>query len=241
MSDGSIIEFNNVTKIYSSEMFSRHVGINDISIRITEGVCYGLVGPNGSGKTTIIKLILGLLYPNKGTIKLFGETPKTSHKTRIGYLPELTYYYDFLTPEEILYFFGRLYGITGKKLKTRVNDVLNTVDLYKYRERKLKTFSKGMLQRLGVAQSIFNNPSLLIVDEPTIGLDPVGLKDFVKMLESFKNNGVTIVFSSHQLMYAQKLCDTVSILNQGALMRTINANDIESLEDLYIATIGGAE
>jgi len=232
------IEFEKVTKVYRPGFFRRHIGIADFSLAIPRGKTFGLLGPNGSGKTTVIKLILGLIYPDQGRITIFGETPGVRTLARTGYLPELLYYHDFLTPVEILKFYGALYGMKRALIERRTEEVLAQVGLIRQSNQRLKTFSKGMLQRLGVAQAVINDPDLLILDEPTMGLDPIGLKDFFVMIAGMKARGKTIIFSSHQLVYAQDICDEVAIVNNGKLLYATAVDKVKSLEDIFIQKVG---
>ncbi len=232
------IEFEKVTKVYRPGFFRRNIGVSGLTLAVPEGKTFGLLGPNGSGKTTVIKLILGLIHPDRGRISIFGDAPGVRALARIGFLPELLYYHDFLTPVEILHFYGSLYGMQPALLKQRIAEVLAQVGLAGQSRRRLRTFSKGMLQRLGVAQAVINDPDLLILDEPTMGLDPIGLKDFFLMVSAMKARGKTIIFSSHQLVYAQEICDEVAIINKGKLLYTAVVDRAESLEGLFIEKVG---
>jgi ABC-2 type transport system ATP-binding protein len=232
------IEFEKVTKVYRPGFFRRHIGVENFTLNIPEGRTFGLLGPNGSGKTTFIKLILGLIHPDKGRIRIFGEPPGVRTLARIGFLPELLYYHDFLTPVEILKFYGALYGMKPALIKQRAEEVLSQVGLTAHSGRRLKTFSKGMLQRLGVAQAVINDPDILILDEPTMGLDPIGLKDFFEMIARMKERGKTIVFSSHQLVYAQDICDECAIINNGKLLYRADVDKKQSLEEIFIEKVG---
>jgi len=227
------IEFDQVTKTYRPGFFRRQPGVRDVTIAIPEGMTYGLLGPNGSGKTTIIKLILGLITPDAGAVRLFGGTPCAALMARVGYLPELLYYHDFLSPEEILRFYGNLYGLSGAALTGRIDEVLALAGLETCRRRRLKTFSKGMLQRLGIAQAVISDPDLLILDEPTMGLDPLGLRDFFRLVGRMKERGKTIVFSSHHLTYAQQVCDSVAIVDRGSVVYAGRVAAGRPLDDIF--------
>jgi ABC-2 type transport system ATP-binding protein len=194
--------------------------VRDISIRVEHGQVYGFLGPNGAGKTTTIKACMDLIRPTSGTIRLYGREPgDPAVKQRIGYLPEQPYFYDYLKPQEILDFFGRLFGIERRERKKRIDMLIDRVGLGHARNRALRKFSKGMLQRLGIAQALLNDPDLLVLDEPMSGLDPMGRHDIRDLIIEERKKGKTVFFSTHILSDVEYLCDRVAIVVGGVVRR----------------------
>ncbi|RMF97185.1 MAG: ABC transporter ATP-binding protein [Candidatus Schekmanbacteria bacterium] len=222
------IEIEGLTKKYRSGFFLRSVtAVENLSLSIKEGEITGFLGPNGAGKTTTIKSILGIITPTAGTIKIFGEDPKNvSIKNRIGFLPEEPYFYDYLKGYEFLKFYGNLFGIEGKTLKKRIDVLLDEVKLTFAASRPLKKYSKGMLQRIGIAQALINDPDLIILDEPMSGIDPIGRKDIREIILNLKDKGKTIFFSSHILSDVEMICDCVAIINKGHLIEVKKIDEI---------------
>ena len=220
MADDSIIETRNLTKIYR-DFWGRKktTALNALNISIRRGEIFGLLGPNGSGKTTTIKLLLGLLFPSNGEAFVFGQpTTDVAKNERIGYLPEESYLYRFLNAEETLDFYGRLFKLDPQKRQREVQRLIDEVGLKDRRKLLLKEYSKGMRQRIGLAQAMINNPDLVILDEPTSGLDPKGsrwMKDFILAL---RNQGKTVIMCSHRLEDVQDVCDRIAILSEGELI-----------------------
>lgn len=193
--------------------------LNDINLEIARGEIFGLLGPNGSGKSTLLKILLGLILPTQGKTTVFNQPPwETAIKNRIGFLPELPQYYPFLNPAETLDFYARFFMIPGGLKKKRIEELLHTVDLHEHKKRRLGTFSKGMLQRIGIAVSLINDPDLLLLDEPTVGLDPLGAVKIRDLLAGLKNKGKTIVLCSHILSEIEYSCDNIGILFKGRLI-----------------------
>src|SRR3982750_4856872 len=192
------------------------VAIKDLSLRIEPGEVYGLLGPNGSGKSTTLKILLGLVSPTRGCTEIFGRDSRLveSHEA-VGFLPENPYFYKYLTGEETLRFFGRLSGVVGATLRRRIDELLDIVGLTGARNRPLATYSKGMLQRIGLAQALINRPKLLILDEPTAGVDPLGSREICNLIRQLKAEGITVLLSSHLLAQAEGICDRVGILANG--------------------------
>src|SRR5712675_2286634 len=196
------------------------LAVKDLNLRIEPGEVYGLLGPNGSGKSTTLKIILGLVSPTRGRTEIFGRDSRlVESREAVGFLPENPYFYKYLTGAETLRFFGRLCGMAGATLKSRVNELLDLVGLTKARNRRLGTYSKGMLQRIGLAQALIHNPKLLVLDEPTAGVDPAGSRDIQELIAALKNRGTTVLLSSHLLTQVQEVCDRVGILHRGRLLR----------------------
>jgi len=196
------------------------VAVRDLNLRIEAGEVYGLLGPNGSGKSTTLKIILGLVSPTRGRTKIFGRgSSLVRSREAVGFLPENPYFYKFLTGEETLRFFGKLCRLNGSRLKDRVCELLELVGLTNARDQRLSTYSKGMLQRIGLAQALINEPKLVVFDEPTAGVDPTGSRDIRNIIIDLKQRGVTVLLSSHLLGQVQEICDRVGILARGTLMR----------------------
>ncbi len=193
--------------------------VRGVSLSIPEGGVYGLIGPNGSGKSTIMKALVGLLRPDAGHCRVFGA-PATaaSNRREIGFLPENPYFYKFLSGAETLRFYGRLCGLRGAALRARVDELLALTGLTEAAHRRLGGYSKGMLQRIGLAQALVQRPRLLVLDEPTAGVDPIGSRDIRDIIENIARQGVTVFLCSHLLEQVQEVCDRVGILYQGCLI-----------------------
>jgi len=185
---------------------------------VQEGQIFGLLGPNGSGKTTTIKLLLGLVFPTSGSGEIFGYPLGTlDYKKRIGFVPEGPYFYDYLNAVELLRFYGGLFEMRGAELEDRIEELLKLVGMWGRRKRKVINYSRGMLQRIGLAQGLINDPDLLLADEPTSGLDPIGAIQIRELLIRLRDEGKTIFLCSHLLKEMEPLCDTVAILNRGVV------------------------
>jgi ABC-2 type transport system ATP-binding protein len=218
--------------------------VAELDLEIRSGEVFGLLGPNGAGKTTTMNVLLGFVNATSGDAKIFGLTAREPQaRQRLGYLPELTYYYKFLSAEELLRFYAEIFGIPKPQREKRIDDVLKLVDLEHARKRLIKTYSKGMQQRVGLAQALINNPDLLILDEPTSGLDPVGRMQVRDIIQRLKSEGKTVLFSSHELGEVETVCDRVAILHEGRL-KVVGAVDALSrehncgLEQLFLRVIG---
>jgi ABC-2 type transport system ATP-binding protein len=213
------VETRNLTKVYR-DFWGRKkkVALNALDLQIHKGEIFGLLGPNGSGKTTTIKLLLGLLFPTSGEGFVFNEpAAKVEKNERIGYLPEESYLYRFLNAEETLDFYGRLFNIPTDVRKKRAAELIDMVDLSKDKKRILREYSKGMRQRIGLAQALINDPDLVILDEPTSGLDPLGSAWMKELIRDLKKKGKTILMCSHRLDDVQDVCDRIAILYGGDL------------------------
>jgi len=214
-----VVETRKLTKIFL-DFWGRKkkTALRALDIHVEEGEIFGLLGPNGSGKTTTIKLLLGLLYPTEGEALVLGKPTTDVRKNEfIGYLPEESYLYRFLTAEETLDFYGRLFDIEGSERRRRAAELIERVGLQRDRKRQLREYSKGMRQRIGLAQALINNPRLVILDEPTSGLDPLGaywMKDLIRQL---RDEGKTVIMCSHRLEDVQDICDRIAILHEGDL------------------------
>jgi ABC-2 type transport system ATP-binding protein len=193
--------------------------LQGLSLSVDEGEIYGFLGPNGAGKTTTLKILLGLLRATDGKAEVLGEAAGSlSMRRRIGFLPEAPYFYDYLTAKEFLMFYGRLGGLGHADLEKRIPELLDIVGLTPAQSRQLRTFSKGMLQRVGLAQAIIHDPELVILDEPMSGLDPVGRKQVRDVILSLRDRGKTVFFSSHIIPDVEMICDRVGIVMKGKLV-----------------------
>lgn len=203
--------------------------VKGVSLSIRQGAVYGLIGPNGSGKSTIMKALVGLLSPDEGSCRVFGQ-PATaaSNRSEIGFLPENPYFYKFLTGAETVRFYGRLCGLHGKDLSARVEEMLALVGLEDAANRRLGGYSKGMLQRVGLAQALVQRPRLLVLDEPTAGVDPIGSRAIRDIILNLKEQGMTVFLCSHLLEQVQEVCDNVGILYQGCLIADGTMEEITS-------------
>ena len=223
------------------------VAVKGLSLSVRQGEVYGFLGPNGAGKTTTMNVLLGFINATGGDAWLLGANVREPiARQRIGYLPELTYYYKFLTVEELLRFYARLFKIRGADAERRINEILELVELEHARKRLIRTYSKGMQQRAGLAQALINNPDLLILDEPTSGLDPVGRMKVREIIQRLKSNGKTVFFSSHELGEVETVCDRVAILSEGELKVEGRVDDLVrqhqcNLEQVFLKVIGYQE
>ncbi|MGO9648360.1 MAG: ABC transporter ATP-binding protein [Terriglobales bacterium] len=214
------IEILGLTKTYQVGFWRKRpkCALRPLHLQVDEGEIFGFLGPNGAGKTTTLKLLMGLVYPSAGSARILGsEINDPRMKAQIGFLPEQPYFYDYLTAAELLAYYAQLSGIAAKERNHRVTEVLARVGLPDVGGMQLRKFSKGMLQRVGIAQAILHNPRLLFFDEPMSGLDPIGRREVRDLMEELKRAGKTVFFSTHILSDAEALCDRVAIIHQGEL------------------------
>jgi ABC-2 type transport system ATP-binding protein len=218
--------------------------VHDLSLTVEAGEVVGFLGPNGAGKSSTIKAIMGFLAPESGSVHIFGLDAGTpAAKSCIGYLPEVALYYPFLTPMETLWLYGRLQKMNGTEIRRASLDLLKRVGLEGKERHPLRTFSKGMQQRLGIAQALLGNPRLLVLDEVTSGVDPIGRRDLRELLADIRHNGTTIFFSSHELDEVAQLCDRIILIHQGhkiderPMDLSMRAGIGSPLEDYFISTI----
>jgi len=217
-------------------------GLSGLTLDVRQGEIFGLLGLNGAGKTTAMKLALGLLEPTAGSVRIFGYEPSSSTaKALCGYMPELPYIYSYLTPAQALAFYGRLSGITEPQLGRRVSEVLRQTGLSAASGERLSGFSKGMLQRVALGQAILHRPSLLVLDEPVSGLDPLAVRDFRDLINGLNGAGTTVFLSSHSISQVEKLCHRVGIMKAGRLQKLVSRETWESapggLEQIFVDTV----
>src|SRR3990172_1497626 len=213
-----VISFEKVTKDYKTGFRKKKTALRDFSLDVREGEVFGFLGPNGAGKSTAIKILLNLIFPTKGRVEVLGkDAADTGVKKLIGYLPENPYFYDYLNPVELLSFAGRTSGIGSRQIKDKAEALLNTIGLWNDRKRPIRSYSKGMVQRVGLALALIHDPTVVILDEPMTGLDPIGRRQFVDLILKLKSEGRTIFFSSHILQDIERVCDRVGILVNGGL------------------------
>ncbi len=219
-SEERVIQVTQLAKTFSLGFRRRRVeAVKDISFSVYRGEIFGLVGPNGAGKTTAMKAIMGLITPTRGHIEILGTpVPAPASRAKVGYLPEISYYYDYLTPEEFLDFYGRLYALDARTRRQRVPQLLERVGLADAIGKPLRKFSKGMLQRIGLAQALIADPEIVMLDEPQSGLDPLGRKDVTDLIHETRAQGKTIFFSSHILQDVERVCDRVAVMIHGRIV-----------------------
>jgi len=231
---GPAIAVHGLTKTFPVPLHPARgvVAVKDLNLRIEPGEVFGLLGPNGSGKSTTLKIILGLVSPTDGRTEIFGRDSRlVESREAVGFLPENPYFYKYLSGEETLRFFGRLCGLRGVRLRERINELLELVGLTTARKRRLSTYSKGMLQRIGLAQALIHDPRLLVLDEPTAGVDPAGSREIRDLILDLKRRGITVLLSSHLLAQAQEICDRVGILADGILVREGQLQELIAIEN----------
>ncbi len=225
-----VIDFRKRFK--SSVKKQNFLAVDGVSLKIMPGEVYGLIGPNGSGKSTTMKAVLGLVEPTGGSCHVFGHNSlKVDSRKDIGFLPENPYFYKHLTGEETLRFYGKLCGMRGKSLAIAIDEMLELVSLQNARHRRLGGYSKGMLQRIGIAQALIHKPRLVILDEPTAGVDPVGSREIRDMIMRLRDEGITIFLCSHLLEQVQEVCDRVGIIFEGKMVKEGPLEELIAIED----------
>jgi len=229
------ISTNNLTKIYYSNFKRKNVqALTNLNLAVQPGTIFGLLGPNGAGKTTLVKILLGITFPTSGTATILNEDIKNYKiRNKVGYLPESHKYPSYLTGESVLKFFGKMNGNDNKNLNKEIDYLLGIVKLEKWRKTKIKNYSKGMMQRLGLAQAIINNPDLIFLDEPTDGVDPIGRKEIRDLLIELKQKGKTIFLNSHLLTEVELFTDRVAIMNKGVLLREGTVKELTEKKEEY--------
>jgi ABC-2 type transport system ATP-binding protein len=229
-----VIETRNLTKVYRDFWGRQKVrALNALDLEVRRGEIFGLLGPNGSGKTTTIKLLLGLLFPTSGRAFVFDRDARDVAKNaRIGYLPEESYLYKFLNAEETLDFYGRLFDMPASVRRQRVAELIDMVGLNWAKRRQLREYSKGMTRRIGLAQALINDPELILLDEPTTGLDPIGTREMKDLILRLRDEGKTILMCSHLLPDIQDVCDRIAILHQGELKELGRIDNLLKVQDV---------
>ena len=229
-----VIETRNLSKTYRDFWGrSKKAALKSLDLEVRKGEIFGLLGPNGSGKTTTLKLLLGLIFPTTGQALMFGrDATDVSKNERIGYLPEESYLYKFLDAEETLDFYGRLFNMSPQERKKRTAALIDMVGLTRDRKRQLKEYSKGMTRRIGVAQALINDPELVLLDEPTSGLDPIGTREMKDLIIDLKERGKTVVLCSHLLADVEDVCDRIAVLHQGELKELGRVGDLLRVTDI---------
>lgn len=227
----SAIEILGLEKTYSVGFWRKRPkrALHPLHLKVEEGEIFGFLGPNGAGKTTTLKLLMGLVFPTGGSARILGmEVNDPRMKAQIGFLPEQPYFYDYLTARELLEYYGQLSGVAAKERSRKVNEILERVGLKDSAGVQLRKFSKGMLQRVGIAQAILHDPRIVFFDEPMSGLDPMGRREVRDLMEQLKHEGKTVFFSTHILSDAEVLCDRVAIMNLGQLRGVGAVSDLIS-------------
>jgi len=230
------ISVSDLSKTYRTGLFKTTAvqALDEVSLDVSEGAIFGLLGPNGAGKTTLVKILLGLVHPTGGTAHLFDHpVHQPAARRRVGFLPENHWFPGFLTAEQTLHLYGRLGDVPAEQRTRRVEQLLSHVGLGGRRHSKVKTFSKGMLQRLGLAQALLNDPDLLFLDEPTSGVDPVGRRAIRDLVLELRDSGATIFLNSHLLSEVEKVCTRIAILREGQIVREGTIEELTSVERVY--------
>jgi ABC-2 type transport system ATP-binding protein len=227
------VQIDNLTKIFPVPLRRQRVtAVRNLSFEVHPGEVYGLLGPNGSGKSTTLKILLGLVTPNHGRAMIFGQDSRDYHSRRdVGFLPENPYFYKFLTAAETLRFYGKVCGMGGTLLSKRIDELIHLVGLEDARDRRIGGFSKGMLQRIGLAQALIQDPRLVVLDEPTAGVDPAGSHQIRDLILDLKKRGKTVLLTSHLLEQVQEICDRVGIMARGEMIREGALGDLVSVKN----------
>jgi ABC-2 type transport system ATP-binding protein len=236
-----VLVLENVTRVYRRFFPRREVrAVDGLDLEIRRGEIFGLLGPNGSGKTTTILMVLGLLRPTGGRIEVFGCRPgDRATRRRIGYLPEEFEAHGFLTGEETLLYYGSFFGLPRAEVRRRAEDLLGSLELWDDRRRRVREYSKGMRRRIGLAQSLLHEPDLVVLDEPTNGLDPIGILRVKSMLRDLRDRGRTVLVSSHILPEMEDICDRVAILDRGRILAEGALGDLLARPDRHLIAVRG--
>ncbi len=229
------VEVNGLTKIYRAGLKKNRVtALKNFNLSVTCGNIFGLLGPNGAGKTTLVKILLGITFPTDGSAKVLEESIYNYEiRKRVGYLPENHRFPSYFTAEQLLKFVAEMTGYANSNLNTRIDELLDLVKMHRWKKTKIKKYSKGMMQRIGLAQALINDPDLIFLDEPTDGVDPIGRKEIRDILSELKSQGKTIFVNSHLLSEVELISDRVAILNKGELITEGTVEDITTNKELY--------
>ncbi len=236
------ISADSLSKTYRSGLFRREsvTALNNFSLNVEHGQIFSLLGPNGAGKTTFIKILLSITFPTSGSAAVLGkQLPNVRVKSKVGYLPENHRYPGYLTGEQVLRFFGQLSEVNRSILDSRVTKLMDLVGMSRWASMKVKKYSKGMMQRIGLAQSLINDPDVIFLDEPTDGVDPLGRKEIRDVLRSLKDEGKTIFLNSHLLSEVERISDRVAILDKGKLLKVGSVAELTSSGSLYSIGVNG--
>ncbi|SKA80126.1 ABC-2 type transport system ATP-binding protein [Prosthecobacter debontii] len=227
------VTVENLTKVFKAGLGKKaFIAVRELSLQVQPGEVYGLIGPNGSGKSTTMKAILGLLSPTRGKTTVFGKSStEVASRREVGFLPENPYFYKHLNGLETLHFYGRLCSMSGKDLQDRAREMLALTGLEDASDRRVAGYSKGMLQRLGLAQALLHRPRLIVLDEPTAGVDPAGSRKIRDLILGFKEQGITVLVTSHLLEQMQEVCDRVGIMAHGQMMREGRVDELIAVEN----------
>ena len=235
------VEIKNITKIFKSNLGKVKItALNGFSLSVPGGTIFGLLGPNGAGKTTLVKILLGSVFPTSGTAKILNEDISNYKiRSKVGYLPENHKFPPFLTGEGVLKLFAELKGVKDKNLNYKIDELLDLVGMLKWKKVKMKKYSKGMMQRLGLAQAMVNDPELIFLDEPTDGIDPIGRKEIRDILLSLKEKGKTIFLNSHLLSEVELVCDRIAMLDKGNLIKEGSVEELTTSKKIYTLQLDG--
>ena len=241
--EDTAVTVENLTKVFKGGLGRKQVlAVHELTFSVKPGEVYGLIGPNGCGKSTTMKVMLGLLKPSVGRATVFGQdSAAVASRQEVGFLPENPYFYKHLTGRETMHFYGRLCGLHGTELKDRSEAMLALTGMKSAAERRVGGYSKGMLQRIGLAQAMIHDPRLLILDEPTAGVDPNGSRRIRDMILELKQRGITIVVTSHLLEQMQEVCDRVGIMSQGRMVKEGRVEELISVENQTEIVIENAD
>jgi len=242
----SVIETVGLTKDYDYGHIKRSQrrALDHLDLSVEDGEIFGLIGPNGAGKTTTLKLLMGLVFPSEGRASILERAvDDPAVKRQIGYLPEHPYFYDYLTGRELLLYFGQLFGLQKTERRNRAYELLEKVGMLEAADEPLRKYSKGMTQRIGIAQALINRPRIVFLDEPMSGLDPVGRREMTELVRELRASGVTVLFCSHILSDVEALCDRVAILNKGRLIESGSLSDIldVSVQNVEVVLAGASD
>ncbi|MCK6604558.1 MAG: ABC transporter ATP-binding protein [Ignavibacteriaceae bacterium] len=232
----SIVEVQNLTKVYKTAFKGNLVtALDNFDLTVNEATIFGLLGKNGAGKTTFVKVLLGIIFPTQGSVKVLSRNPRDyTVRRKIGYLPENHKIPPFLTGESFLHYFGKMAGVDDPTLKKRIPELIDLVRLTRWEKKKIKTYSKGMMQRIGLAQALIHDPELLLLDEPTDGIDPVGRKEIRDILVDLKSKKKTIFINSHILSEVELITDRVAIIDKGKLLQEGKVEDLTRQGNDYL-------